>query len=111
MTTPLPRSSGTRVGQFARSTANRLLSQNTSGVTAAHNQASMYSSITGAAGEPRRNPNPRGSSRRFTAESVAMNVQNAKMSRSSFAPIRRSLRSEEIMAGLVALDVPLPCNP
>src|SRR5207302_154796 len=83
ITMPIRISSGMRVIHVDRSSVKRLLNQNTNGVATAHSHDSMNSSAIGPAGEIMRKPNPRGSRMRFTDDSVARNVQNAKMKRSS----------------------------
>ena len=83
MAMPIRISIGMRVIHVDRSSAKRLLNQKTSGVAKAQSHDSMYSSAIGPAGDAMRKPKPRGSRTRFTAESVARNVQNAKMKRSS----------------------------
>ena len=80
MATPTPTTinSSTRNAR-ERAMSERLLSQKMSGVNAAQTHASTKAMAIGAAGDIRK-PKPRGSSRRFTDESVAREVQKRKIS-------------------------------
>src|SRR5688500_7665056 len=79
MPMPINSSSGMRTHSERPLRDDQLLSQRISGVNAAQIHDSMNASAIGPAGDIRK-PNPRGSSRRLTAESVARKVQNAKIS-------------------------------